>query len=113
MNSISLKELGIIGTTAEEDPNHFKAPLSRVTIDGNDDYRLVLFFIKKGQVMPLHDHPNMSVYFKLIFGKLSYHSYDKVDDKFKYNRFSEDEHAELLESYSLIDAKKSRQKMLH
>ena len=58
--------------------------------------------------MPLHDHPNMSVYFKLMFGKLSYHSYDKVDDKFKYNRFSEDEHAELLESYSLIDAKKSR-----
>lgn len=46
--------------------------------------------------MPLHDHPNMSVYFKLMFGKLSYHSYDKIDPKFKYNQFSPDEYEEVL-----------------
>ena len=46
--------------------------------------------------MPLHDHPNMSVYFKLMFGKLSYVSYDKVDDKYKYNQFSDNEYDEIL-----------------
>ena len=48
--------------------------------------------------MPLHDHPNMSVYFKLMFGKLKYTAYDKIEDKFKYNQFSNDEYEELISS---------------
>ena len=63
----------------------FQKKLNRVTIEGNDDYRLVLFFIKKGTVMPIHDHPNMSVYFKLMFGSLKYTMFDKVADKYRYN----------------------------
>lgn len=98
MNSIPLQEVGIDGTCGESDKYHFKNNLNKVTIEANDDYRLVLFFIKKGQEMPLHDHPNMSVYFKLMFGKLSYNSFDKVDQKYIYNQFSNDEYSELLES---------------
>ena len=98
MNSVKLQELGIQGTNAALDDYHFNTNLNRVTISGNEDYRLVLFFIKKGTVMPLHDHPNMSVYFKLMFGSLEYTSYDKLDDKFKYNQFSMDEYEELLET---------------
>ena len=98
MNSVQLKELGIQGTNAALDAYHFNSNLNKVTISGNEDYRLVLFFIKKGTVMPLHDHPNMSVYFKLMFGSLEYTSYDKLDDKFKYNQFSNDEYDELLET---------------
>ena len=56
-----------------------------MVIEGSEDYRLVLFFIKKGMKMPLHDHPNMSVYFKLLFGKLNMTAYDKIDEKFRYN----------------------------
>ena len=82
MNSIDINQIGCEGAG---DPYHFQTNLNRVTIEGNDDYRLVLFFIKKGTVMPLHDHPNMSVYFKLMFGKLSYNSFDKIDKKFQYN----------------------------
>ena len=48
--------------------------------------------------MPLHDHPNMCVFFRMLFGKLNYQTYDKVDDKFKYNDFSTNEYQELLES---------------
>ena len=68
--------------------------MNRVTIDTCDDndYRLVLFFIKKGTVMPLHDHPNMSVFFRLVTGSLAYRAYDKVDDKFKYNDFASQEY---------------------
>lgn len=89
---MDLNSLGISGTSADTDGYHFQKQLNRVTIEGNEDYRLVLFFIKKGTEMPLHDHPNMSVYFKLMFGKLNYTMYDKVESKFKYNQFSNDEY---------------------
>ena len=112
MASIPLKELGIEGTDHSSDQYHFRGPLNKVNIVANDDYRLVLFFIKKGQEMPLHDHPNMSVYFKLMFGKLSYYSYDKVESKFAYNQFSNDEYEELLETNAVISAKKSKKKTL-
>lgn len=69
MNDISLKQLGIEGA---DDPYYFKKDLNRVVIEGCEDYRLVLFFIKKGTKMHLHDHPNMSVFFKLLFGSLNY-----------------------------------------
>ena len=81
-----------------------------MTIDGIDseDYRLVLFFIKKGTRMPLHDHPNMSVFFRLVFGNLSYRAYDKIDEKFKYNDFVDDEYHEILEAKTRVMAKKSK-----
>lgn len=74
----------------------------------NEDYRLVLFFIKKGTRMPLHDHPNMAVFFRLVFGNLHYHSYDKIDEKYRYNDFVDDEYQELLSAKTRIQAKKSR-----
>tara|TARA_B110000503_G_C6886897_1_gene305084 strand:- start:110 stop:457 length:348 start_codon:yes stop_codon:yes gene_type:complete len=85
MNAVKLESLGISGNNQYTDSHYFKGSLNKVIVDGNDDFRLVLFFIKKGTVMPLHDHPNMSVYFKLMFGKLKYVSFDKVEDKYKYN----------------------------
>ena len=112
MQSLKLKELGIEGTDHASDQYHFRSNLNKVTIEANDDYRLVLFFIRKGQEMPLHDHPNMSVYFKLMFGKLSYNSYDKLDHKYMYNQFSNDEYDELLETNAIISAKKSKKKIL-
>ena len=62
--------------------------------------------------MPLHDHPNMSVFFRLVFGELKYHGYDKLEEKFKYNDFSSDEYLELLANKTAIKAKKSRQMTL-
>ena len=112
MNALDLSRCGVQGTTAEADPHHFQGKLNRVTIEGNEDYRLVLFFIKKGTVMPLHDHPNMSVYFKLMFGKLDYHVFDKVDEKFRYNQLSDMEYQELMETKAKISAKKSAPKLL-
>ena len=46
--------------------------------------------------MPLHDHPNMAVFFRLVYGGLDYVGYDKIEEKFKYNQFSDNEYAELL-----------------
>jgi len=110
MNTMTLEKLGIEGPN---DPYHFKKGLNRITIEASDDYRLVLFFIKKGTVMPLHDHPNMCVFFRLMFGKLDYKSYDKLDEKFKYNRFSLDEYQEILGSKKTISAKLVNKTVLH
>lgn len=112
MNSIDLQSCGISGTDSNSDPYHFQSKLNKVTVEGNDDYRLVLFFIKKGTVMPIHDHPNMSVYFKLMFGKLAYNAYDKIDEKFKYNDFTNDEYDEILGRKMKVRAQKSEQKLL-
>ena len=106
MLALSPEQLGIEST---HDQHYFQGPLNRVTIDQQEtDYRLVLFFIKKGTVMPLHDHPNMSVFFRLVFGSLNYVSYDKLEDKFKYNRFADDEYHELIGSKKRIAAKKTK-----
>jgi quercetin dioxygenase-like cupin family protein len=104
MNSVDIRDLGISGTDSNSDKYHFQKDLNRVTIEGNDDYRLVLFFIKKGTVMPLHDHPNMSVYFKLMFGRLNMTIYDKNTSKYRYNDFSNDEYAELIETKQKVSA---------
>ena len=58
--------------------------------------------------MPLHDHPNMSVFFRLVMGNLHYHAYDKVDKKFQYNEFACQEYDELIEDKKTIVAKKSK-----
>ena len=105
MRQITPQQLGITGP---DDSYHFQEKLNRITISGNEDYRLVLFFIKKGTHMPLHDHPNMSVFFRLMFGQLRYVSYDKLDEKFKYNDFSGDEYHEMLETKRVIKARKTR-----
>ena len=87
----------MLGVSGSDDPYHFDGPLNRVTIEGDsEDYRLVMFFIKKGTTMPLHDHPNMCVFFRLVFGELKYLGYDKQDSKFAYNDISFDEYEELL-----------------
>ena len=87
MCAVTPEQLGVEGPDCEY---HWDKNLNRITIDESDDndYRLVLFFIKKGTVMPLHDHPNMSVFFRLVTGNLHYRAYDKVEDKFKYNEFA-------------------------
>jgi hypothetical protein len=110
MNSMNLNQLGIEGP---DDAKYFQKQLNRITIEGSEDYRLVLFFIKKGARMPLHDHPNMCVFFRMLFGKLNYKSYDKIDEKFKYNQFSLDEYQEMLERKQSISAKLVNKTVLH
>ena len=41
----------------------------------------------------------------MMFGRLNYRSYDKIDEKFRYNQFSLDEYHELLENKKRIGAK--------
>lgn len=68
------------------------------------DYKLVYFTLKKGTIMPMHDHPNKVVLFNMFFGKFKYISYDKMEEKYRYNKFTEEEYEELIKNKTVIDA---------
>ena len=107
MSAISPYEMGCEHEV--ECPYHFQGDLNRVNVDvEGEDYKLVLFYIKKGTVMPLHDHPNMSVFFRLVFGNLGYRAYDKIDEKYRYNDFVEDEYMTAIEDKKRIKARRSK-----
>ena len=113
MDVLKLPDLGIEGTSQFSEPYYFTKNLNRVVIEGSEDYRLVLFFIRKGTFMPLHDHPNMSVYFKLMFGKLRSHQLDKIDSKYKYNDFTLEEYMELIETNKVVKATKTKESFVN
>ncbi|KAL8129469.1 hypothetical protein V2J09_018624 [Rumex salicifolius] len=45
-----------------------------------ENFSLVLFFLPATAVIPLHNHPDMTVFNKLLLGQIHVKSYDMVDD---------------------------------
>jgi len=85
VNSLKLNDLGIDG---EEDPYFFRQDtdyldrnypnISATHIVENENYAVLMFFLKKGASMPLHDHMDMCVYTRVLTGSLKYRALDKV-----------------------------------
>ncbi|XP_004303011.1 PREDICTED: 2-aminoethanethiol dioxygenase-like [Fragaria vesca subsp. vesca] len=55
------------------------------TIYKCSNFSLCCFFIPATGVIPLHNHPGMTVFSKLLLGKMHIKSYDLVDDPTKKN----------------------------
>lgn len=63
---------------------HFENPVSVIsaeTIFACPEYEIVIFRLPKGSVIPLHDHPLMFVFGKILFGKLKIIAFDWTDEK--------------------------------
>ncbi|KAJ3260015.1 hypothetical protein HK103_001525 [Boothiomyces macroporosus] len=43
-------------------------------------FTMSFFLMRKGHFMPLHDHPNMTVFFKLIKGEMLVNSYEVISN---------------------------------
>ena len=52
-------------------------------LDDSPYYSMGIFYMPKGTMIPLHDHANLMVFSKILYGKLEIISYDKVDIKDK------------------------------
>ncbi|CAM9752503.1 unnamed protein product [Pylaiella littoralis] len=50
-----------------------------VFADGDAFFEMTVFVLPEGGEIPLHDHPNMAVLSKILFGSLEVESYDNVD----------------------------------
>ena len=48
----------------------------------SDRLSIGIFLMQKGMKLPLHDHPRMSVYSKVLFGQIKTTSYDWIDHPF-------------------------------
>ena len=50
-------------------------------IEENEDVSITTFVIPKGKRIPVHDHPHMTVFTKVLWGELEIRSYDFIGNK--------------------------------
>ncbi|KAJ1534886.1 hypothetical protein HK405_015916, partial [Cladochytrium tenue] len=62
------------------DPPIPGAPIEYYSITESPLFTLGLLILKRGQTLPIHDHPGMSVFTKVIFGDLHVRQYELLDD---------------------------------
>ena len=86
VDELSLDDLGIEGRhdghyfrhqREGEEKLHFG--ITESAIMQSEDYALLLFFIEKGQGLPLHDHQDMTVYTRVLTGSFRYRALDKPE----------------------------------
>ncbi|KAI8844843.1 hypothetical protein BC829DRAFT_400148 [Chytridium lagenaria] len=51
-------------------------PIEFYNIFSSDNLTICIFVLKKGAVMPVHDHPSMTVYSKIVSGDLHFKTFD-------------------------------------
>ncbi|KAL8152416.1 hypothetical protein V2J09_010176 [Rumex salicifolius] len=66
-------------------------------------FSLVLFFLPASAVIPLHNHPDMTVFSKLLYGKMHIKSYDWVDSEFS-KKPSTGQRLAILKANTVLDA---------
>ena len=101
VDSLTPEELGI---RDPNDPYYFipnydkdydtAAKIRATDILDTEDYAILIFFLKKGASLPLHDHEDMIIYSKVLTGRIRYRAMDKID--IKYNN---KDHSSVLSCY--------------
>jgi cysteamine dioxygenase len=76
-------ELGIAPQLPAESTKYMHILRRRIptmaTIIQSPHAELAVFFVPKNEAIPLHDHPGMHVFSKVLFGKVHMLSYDWAD----------------------------------
>jgi len=74
LDGLGAADLGV----CSEDTSKIAAPsgIGYQGVYAGPEMTLCIFILRKGAVIPLHDHPGMHVYGRLLFGRLRVRSYD-------------------------------------
>eukprot|EP01134_Creolimax_fragrantissima_P003168 CFRG3168T1 len=58
-----------------------RPPVAYGSVVSHRNYTIGIFYLKKGEIIPLHDHPEMTVLSKVLYGRLRVRSMDWVQER--------------------------------
>ncbi|CAI9113430.1 OLC1v1014033C1 [Oldenlandia corymbosa var. corymbosa] len=70
---------GLLGLNVFSRVNRWAQPITYVDIYEGNDFTMCIFCFPTSSVIPLHDHPGMTVFSKLLYGSLHVKAYDWVE----------------------------------
>ena len=76
-NKMTAADVGLPhkGDTLRKLPYRFTAPICHMNILESRHFTMSVFIIRKGQQLPLHDHPGMTGVIKVLYGTINITSY--------------------------------------
>ncbi|XP_028772645.1 plant cysteine oxidase 3-like isoform X1 [Neltuma alba] len=92
LDTVQPADVGLKEETSDDDRGHgffgitqlnrvarWAQPLTYVDIHEGDSFTMCIFCFPTSSVIPLHDHPGMTVFSKLLYGSLHVKAYDWVE----------------------------------
>jgi quercetin dioxygenase-like cupin family protein len=76
MDNMTGSDLGLVPPSQKPGPS---SPIHTQTIYAGPDFELVVFLFPVGSSLPLHDHPEMVVFSKVLYGSLRMRCYNWLE----------------------------------
>jgi len=76
LDSMTCADLGLNPAVEKGAPGRSDGAIFCQNIYSGDDFELVIFLFPAGAALPVHDHPGMSVFSRVLYGCLQMTSYN-------------------------------------